>query len=338
MFAEIMQAFAELGARGPDQTTSASDSVAGATTFLTLLLFSFGSVWAGYKLQTTGRIVAVGQLVVLGWVCQWLNWNLFATAGHPLVQGLVTIAGCMTGIFLKVNDDQRRLLDAQYYELKLRHQELQESRLALVRSDETERRLLAADLHDQVLNDLKQISQEFEQFVASKDPEISKKIDVQIGQVMSEVREIMDNLCPVVLEHFGLAAAIEECLEKGSQRSGFDIRFVQSAAAEKPVSDLSQVEQQLLYRLAQECVTNICKHAEASLVQAAIEIDDADLVFRITDDGRGLDPAKTGTNSRGLVYMRLRAALIGARINWSAGKSGKGTAVEIRLSMPQGIA
>lgn len=97
---------------------------------------------------------------------------------------------------------------------------------------------------------------------------------------------------------------------------------------------LSLIEQSLLYRLVQESITNICKHAEAKTVRATLEKEEeTTLVVRITDDGKGIDPTKMRADSRGLRYMRLRAELIGATISWMAGENAKGTTVEIRVNL-----
>ena len=333
-FVELMNSFLQLGA----PTAHASKIPASLlSSIVGFLLFSFPAVWSGLKLTGFARIMATAQLIILGWVYEWGVWQLLGQSSAPISQALATIIGCVSGVWLKVQEVRKSDRDARHYELKLRNQELQESRLALVKNDETERRLLAADLHDQVLNDLKGIMEKLNQYGSTNDPAVLLVIDDKMRQVMVEIREIMDNLCPVVLEHFGLAAAIEECLEKGSQRAGFDIRFKQSDEAEKLVKDLSDVEQQLLYRLIQESVTNICKHANASLVQASIAVEDSDLLFAVVDNGKGLDPDKAIATSRGLGYMRLRAALIGARIRWAAGKDGKGTSVEIRINSPANV-
>jgi len=91
------------------------------------------------------------------------------------------------------------------------------------------------------------------------------------------------------------------------------------------------VEQSLLYRLVQESITNICKHAGATVVRGTVEMEGEHLLIKVTDNGRGIDPAKLREDSRGVRYMRQRADLIGATIAWRPGEDGKGTTVEIRI-------
>jgi signal transduction histidine kinase len=143
----------------------------------------------------------------------------------------------------------------------------------------------------------------------------------------------MDSLSPAVLEHLGLPPAIEDCLRRGAQRSGFKIRFRSSVESED-LKTLSPVEQGLLYRLVQESITNICKHAAASLVRINIAVEgDGMLSIRVIDDGKGMDFDNVESNSRGVKYMRYRADLIGASVAWSPGEGNKGTMVEIRMDL-----
>ena len=94
----------------------------------------------------------------------------------------------------------------------------------------------------------------------------------------------------------------------------------------------SIVEQQLIYRLVQESITNLCKHANASQVKISISKQGKHFIFRTTDNGIGFDPIKMSQDSRGTMYMRLRASLIDARVSWEVPENGKGT--DFVLSVP----
>jgi signal transduction histidine kinase len=307
-------------------------SFAGLLHLLGLLLFSTGAVWAGYKFSGPVKVVFAVQLFVLSLVYQLLVWHFFRAPGHPVSIAAAILSALSVGPVLKSRDDERRQFEARQVELKMRNEELQESRLALVRQDESERRLLAADLHDQVLNDLRTIQKNFRQFADSEDhdPKERDRIDSLMKQTMSDIREIMDELCPVMLEEFGLSAAIEDRLDKASKLGGFSVRFSENVKGDQ-LDRLLPVQKLLLYRLVQESLTNICKHAGASLVRVAVEEEDSQLLLRVSDNGKGIDPATLSESSRGTLYMRLRAALIGAKVSWKQGPDGKGTTVEIRL-------
>ena len=328
-FSEVSHGFADLV---PALSSNSDPSSAQTMTChgIGLLLFSGVAIWLSHKFAGATRTVLLVQLAVLSLVYQMLCLHFLHAAGHPVSIILAIALSCFVGIFLKKRDAERRELDAKQIELKLRNDELQESRLALVKQDESERRLLAADLHDQVLNDLRSVQKKFEQYTADPKDESRDAIHALLKQTMSEIREIMDELCPVLLEEFGIAAAIEDRLDKASQQSGFEVRFMQNAP-ESVLDNLSSVEKQLLYRLVQESLNNVGKHAAAKIVKIAIDQADSQLFFRITDDGKGIDPGRLSESSRGTLYMRLRAALIGAKVSWKQGPDGKGTTVEIRL-------
>lgn len=218
---------------------------------------------------------------------------------------------------------------AQFYQNRAK--EFQEDRLDLVKLDEDERKMLAADLHDQVLNDLKHVLDQLEQYQNSNDKAAYSQIVNGVKQAAVSIREIMDNLCPLVIEHFGLAAAFEDCLERGAQRAAFQIRVANNVDGAGIDDKLTPVTKKVLYRLVQESITNICKHAKATHVELSINLENNKLVIKVTDDGVGL-PAQPNTSSRGLLYMRLRANIIGAKVSWNPNSaSGKGTVVEISV-------
>lgn len=291
---------------------------------------AFGAVATSYALKGLVRAIVLFQICLLLLVVASVLCFFLPISIKPAMLVTSAVLGTLSGWVLKLLEERRRTSEAQFIELKLREQELLESRMTLVKQDETERRLLAADLHDQVLNDLKALKTNIDKFGKTGESELTKEILKGVDSSMVEIRNIMDALSPVVLEHFGLASAAEECLERGGQRGGYMIDFENKAEA-KILRGLSQVEQQLLYRLIQESITNTCKHSKAKRVGIFIECESAHLLIRIKDDGEGIPPERLA-DSRGLRYMRLRAGLIGAAVSWLSPdpQTGKGTVVEIR--------
>lgn len=298
--------------------------------FFLCVIAAFGAGAACYALKGAVRVFSAFQICLLAIVAVGLLHLLLPLDLKPAMLVLSVIFGTIFGWLLKMLEERRRKLEAQLVELKLREKELLASRMTLVKQDETERRLLAADLHDQVLNDLKALKTKIDKFGKTGDSQLPGQILAGVDSSMVEIRNIMDALSPVVLEHFGLASAAEECLERGGQRAGYMIEFDNKVDA-KVLKGLSQVEQQLLYRLIQESITNTCKHSKAKRVSISMESETAQLLIRIKDDGTGIEPSAMA-DSRGLRYMRLRAGLIGAAVAWLSPdpKSGKGTVVEIR--------
>ncbi len=298
---------------------------------MAVVLIACGSCLVGLRLPAMPRLIAWLQLFVVSLLLQW-----FLSAAHvpgsPCAFVLAILLGGLLGYLQRLFWLREKKVEAQYYELLLRNRELQEARLHLVKQDELDRRMLAADLHDQVLNDLKAVGQKINSLKNNPREDTSKEIDRLLQHAINGVREVMDSLSPAVLEHLGFVAAVEDCLRQASEQNGFKLRFKNSLPPSS-LADLGNVEQVLLYRLVQECCTNICKHAEADLVQAVLELDNAQLVIRIIDDGKGIDPSANVNGSRGLKYMRQRADQIGATIAWSMANEVKGTQVQIKLPL-----
>ena len=145
--------------------------------YFVFLLVAAVSTWSGYKLQSKVRIIVSFQLLVLSSLSLWGLWSYFHYLGHPLEICLVTALGQIGGWITCQIDRQLRKAEAQNFELQLRNRELVEAKLQMVKQDEIERRLLAADLHDQVLNDLKAIRNTLNDYFEKPDPAVASSID-----------------------------------------------------------------------------------------------------------------------------------------------------------------
>jgi len=296
---------------------------------IVVFFVSLAACFAG-NLSSLPRSICCFQLLVVSIICQWLCF-LTSVAPHPLAFMMAIVLGASAGYLLRLKRLNASKQQAGSSELLLRKRELLEARLQMVKQDEVDRRLLAADLHDQVLNDLKVVNQQFHSFKDQPNEAAATAIEKLLQQSMNGVRDVMDSLSPAVLEHLGFSAALEDCLKRASERSsGFKVRFKNEAVGDD-FSELNLTEQTLLYRLVQECGTNICKHAEATVVRVSLNKSGDELVICVSDNGKGIPLNVDTMNSRGFQYMRQRADLIGATIAWSPGEQNKGTTVEIRM-------
>jgi signal transduction histidine kinase len=304
---------------------------------------SFAGIFAGTKLQVAANqrlvvfLVVFIQLLGVSLLLDWVVWKYLHISLAPVTFVVSIILGLAGGFAIRRWDDGDVRLQSQFYQLKVRNNELRDVRLQMVRQDEVERRMLAADLHDQVLNDMKRLRKKFEAYAKDRTDEQKAEIDQILATTMVEIREVMDSLCPSALEHLGLTAALEDCARKAGEKGGFKARC-KSKVEDADVEKLSLVEQSLLYRLVQEALTNVIKHAEAKTVRINTERDGESLLVTVSDDGRGMPEGKANEESRGLRYMRQRADLIGATISFRAGdlvaNSGNpGTVVEIRVDL-----
>ena len=203
---------------------------------------------------------------------------------------------------------------------------------------ENERRLLAAEIHDQLLCDLRGLSDVARRLQdiaeASSNPDSFRegldRILRGLDAAVNETRRIMEHLQPSVLDSFGLISALEACLRQVAQNCEPKLEPHMRVQVKEEELGLSQEEQLSVYRMVQEALTNTCRHARAESVDLRIFLEDCTLVVRIADDGNGLENSTSNKGTRGMDNMRFRAQLIGAQIQWSR-NDPKGTLVEIRI-------
>jgi signal transduction histidine kinase len=281
------------------------------------------------RLNPQARVIVTVQLVLLGAVTQFAAAHYGGIAPRFVGMLLAIAAGFGIGLYVRNTERAKQRSATQYQQVALKNKELFEARLQLVKQDEVERRILAGDLHDIVLNDLKMLRQQLQPHKETMG-EKAEGIDSLLAKAMTEIRAVMDNLSPHDLEHLGLVGAIEECLDKGAEKANFKVRF-RSELDDSDIEGWNPMQQTLMYRLVQESVNNIVKHSGAKTVTCRITKEAGTALFTLEDDGKGIDPTTFKTESRGLRYMRQRADLIGGAIAWRKGKEDKGTVVEISV-------
>ena len=225
---------------------------------------------------------------------------------------------------------EKEFLDAQ--------QKLIEGLLQLVRLVEGERKLLAADLHDQTLSDLRELARLARRLFEKPEEAMSQEVRNGLAKLIfgleattDEVRRAMESLSPSALDTLGLASAIESCLARASQIC--ERPFLTRFACPLRIDDinLSETEQLLIYRIVQEALNNISKHAGARFVEIVIMREGDSVLFRVTDDGRGMTESSDLRRARGIENMRYRARLIGAELTWLKATGRRGTVVEVRV-------
>ncbi|HKG22819.1 MAG TPA: ATP-binding protein, partial [Blastocatellia bacterium] len=212
---------------------------------------------------------------------------------------------------------------------------LADTRLQLVNETEAERRRIARDLHDQTLADLRRLLLMTDQLPLSHNGHKTiepAKFRAEIESISTEIRRICEDLSPSVLANVGLAAALEWALAstvanlQDGQR--FEYEFTCDESIEEKLQLPSAVQIQI-YRIAQEAVSNICRHSGATRVEMIAAIgQDGSFGIRIEDNGRGFDP-KSRRSGQGLTSIRSRASLIKAEVAWSRRPEG-GTLFALR--------
>ena len=225
--------------------------------------------------------------------------------------------------------------------MKQAPQDLIDGLLNFVSIAEDERKLLAAELHDQLLCDLREASLITRRVLDDESnlPESVRRglsrIIESVDQATNEARRIMENLRPSVLDSFGLRSALEACLRRAAENSEPPFRpHLEINIEEKDLDCLEEEEQLALYRIVQEALSNISKHARATSVQLMLnKEEDETLLVRVVDNGIGLRPCQNGEQARGMENMRFRAQLIRASLCWKENEGQSGTVVELRLRL-----
>ncbi len=197
---------------------------------------------------------------------------------------------------------------------------------------ETERAHIARDIHDELGASLTAMQLELNWLRRrlADDALVCGHIDaaLEIGQgAMGAMRRILNDLRPGVLDHLGLWAALECLLQETEGRSGLRCRFVCPADVER--RRLGRDAEIAVYRIVQEVLTNVQRHAAARHVTLAARALADDLLLRVEDDGRGMTVVPSPT-SFGLLGMQERAHAIGGELTIDSAE-GCGTAVTLFL-------
>jgi two-component system sensor histidine kinase UhpB len=207
--------------------------------------------------------------------------------------------------------------------------ERRESALRALRSQEDERRHLTTELHDEIGQTLTALSLELNHVSSSistdgDDPLENAK--ATSAQATDDVRRLARRLRPEVLDELGLVAALTSLCDRMSSRSGLRIerRFA------LPLPKLDGEMELVIYRVAQESLTNVIRHARAQSAEMALQRDGAAIELRVRDDGLGF-PEAARRHDNGIRGMRERAVAVGAFLAVTRRPEG-GT--EVRLLVP----
>lgn len=208
----------------------------------------------------------------------------------------------------------------------------------LVDVQEAERRKLSRELHDRVGQNLTALSINLDLLRTSLDEEAHA---VQRGRIEDSARllertadsieNVMTELRPPMLDDYGLLPALHWYAKDFSQRTGIHVHVTGAEPRNRPEPDIEIT----LFRVAQEALTNVAKHAHATLAEIALEQTDNQFTMTVTDNGIGIDATPVRRDNErprlGMVTMRERAQAIGGRFEVRKGASG-GTQIAITIS------
>jgi signal transduction histidine kinase len=163
------------------------------------------------------------------------------------------------------------------------------------------------------------------------DPQLRERVD-RIRELVESSLAVIRNMAlllrPSMLDDLGLAAALEWLAREISRPAGFRIQV----RADGLPGELPDEHKTCVFRIAQEALNNVCKHANANSVEIAVRATDSWLVVTVQDDGRGFQSRRP--NGLGLTGMQERVESLGGSIKITSGL-GKGTLIEAALPLPQ---
>ena len=232
------------------------------------------------------------------------------------------------------------LTDRRLAEERLRRTQEQLRLLAahLENVREEERKHLSQEFHDQVgqiLTAIKIDLSMLQRTVADSRKELSRSVislDIvsmhgMIDRAIAIIREIMSELRPELLDELGIVPTLEYEVERFQRHSGISCTF-RSAAGEIALDAKKSIA---MYRIFQEAIANVARHAKATSVEISLRKEGADLVLEIKDNGIGISAdAENEARSFGLIGMRERAILLGGTLE-IGGVERKGTTVLVRI-------
>ncbi|HSB52374.1 MAG TPA: sensor histidine kinase [Dissulfurispiraceae bacterium] len=325
---------------------------------------------------TTPRIIAVSfALGAANWVFDtYIDWRYYYDASYldllildvPVTEIFVRIIAfafilAFGALMARVMAGRRRaeaLLEKAKGELEARvaerTAELQQSEhhlrmlsSQLIEAQEAERRRVSRELHDELgqsLAILKLRLKSVEADLPDDGPGVRQEFDGiirHVDHVIDEVRRISCDLSPSVLEDLGLTEALRWLTSEFEKNSALKVIFEVQGCEEQKVDHLfSEYSQTLIYRIVQEALTNITKHAGAASAAITLRVAHGEVLLSIGDDGAGFDvdaAVRKGADSGrlGLSAMRERARMLGSSVEVRS-LEGKGTRISVRIPLEQG--
>jgi PAS domain S-box-containing protein len=257
------------------------------------------------------------------------SWHHVQTAAtnllhHPLVGGMVLNTRDIT---------ERVMAERQLQRLQLEQEKLLER---TVQATEQERKRVAAELHDGPVQHLTALDVMLERARRTLDQpsvasqrEAIEKVQGRIRVEVSDLRKMMSELRPPALDNLGLVAALQEQLAAIGREAGLESSIDSTLGTR-----LLSAQEIVLYRVAQEALTNAVKHAGADRVWISLKPMDGHVVLEVGDDGAGFDPseaaASVSSGHFGLLGMRERIEMAGGK--WDlVSEAGSGTVVRAWL-------
>ena len=275
--------------------------------------------------ETTVLVTGLGLMLAVN---QVLVWRSLAPLGR--------LVGLMRSVDLLQMDrrldvagrSEVRMLVSVFNDMLDRLvRERHESTHRAVHAQEEERRRVAQELHDEVGQSLTAVMLRLDRLAQQAPGELRSALSEareETRRSLNDVRTIAQRLRPEALDHLGLVPALTSLVHGFGEQTG--LRVEHRLANDLP--SLSPVTELVVFRVAQESLTNVARHSEATSVEVRVERSGRGVRLTVRDDGHGLDGPELGAGIRG---MRERALLVRGGLSIESSSAG----VEVSLEVPE---
>jgi signal transduction histidine kinase len=203
----------------------------------------------------------------------------------------------------------------------------------VVGAQELERRRLARELHDETGQALTSILLGLKGVEDARNEEDVRIATAQLRELvvttLQDVRRLAVELRPKALDDFGLVPALERLAETFDEQTGIQVDLEPQLGDERLPSEIETA----LYRITQEALTNVVKHAQANHVSIVLTRREGSITVLIEDDGRGFTPGDTREEGLGILGMQERIALVGGQLTVESSPGG-GTTLAVEAPLP----
>jgi PAS domain S-box-containing protein len=220
-------------------------------------------------------------------------------------------------------------LRGSYEQLRMLSAHIREAR-------EKERTEIARELHDvlgQILTVINMDLSWMNKKIPAQEKELLSKVSTTrtlVKQAIKTVQKVSSGLRPVILDDFGIAAALANGVKEFQDQTGIAASFTGDQAI-----DIDKERSSALYRIFQEALTNVIRHAKATKLEVSLQKSASGIQLTLKDNGRGIsDEEISDKRSLGILGMRERASFIGGRIDIS-GSKGVGTRIMVELPLKE---
>ena len=262
----------------------------------------------------------------LSWI-QWTTTVIYDETG--VVEYFIA-----TGTDITARKQAEQNLRVTHQQLERQQQELRSLAAQLLTAQEEERRRISRDLHDDVNQRLALLSlklQTAEKGLPDSHPVLPmlRELYENVADLSDDIRHLAYQYHPSILDDLGLGTALRSLCEDFAKYEAVSVTWELPERGRK----FSQAVATCLYRVAQESLRNVSRHAQASKVHLDLREDEQEIILSIRDNGRGFEVGGLLSRGLGFVSMKERVRLVGGTL-WVDGQPGQGTTVS--ASIPKG--